>query len=104
MEEKLSCTGIVVEICSSEHKAHLHHSKLQVILLLTTQPGPEAIQCRWLIPTSILVAHATTWFHSSEVKHLLSHGKSAKDSSSQRTDDGDVHTVLCSVNNCCPRL
>lgn len=77
MEEKLLCTGTVVEMCSPGHKAHLHHSKLQVILLLTSQPGPEALQCRGLIPTSILVAHAPTWFHSSEVKHLLSHGNPA---------------------------
>lgn len=83
VEEKLSCAGIVVEMCSPGHKAHVHHGKLQVILLLTSQPGPEALQCRWPIPTSILVAHATTWFHSSEVKHLLSHGKPANTAPAQ---------------------
>lgn len=46
VDKKLSYTGIVVEICSPGHKAHLHHGKLQVILLLTSQPGPEALQYR----------------------------------------------------------
>lgn len=100
MEENLSCTGIVVEMCSPGHKAHLHHSKLQVILLLTFQP--EALQCSRLITTSIPVAHATTWFHSSEVKHLLSHGKLANTAPAKGQTNGDIHAVLCRVNNGCP--
>ena len=37
----------------------------------------KALQCRWLVPTSIPVAQAMSRFYSSEAKHLLSHGKSA---------------------------
>lgn len=95
MEEELSCPGTVVKICSPGHRAHLHHGKLQVILLLTPQPGPEALQCSWLIPTSILVAHATTWLHSSGVKHLLSHGKPASTAPAKGATAG-MYT-LCSA-------
>lgn len=31
---------VVVEMCSRGHEAHLHHDKLQVVLLLVSQPGP----------------------------------------------------------------
>lgn len=76
-EEEL-CTGFVVEMCSSGHEAHLHHGKLQVILLPASQPGPAKPFSAggWSPPASPWPMPMPCFF-SSEVKHLLSHGKSA---------------------------
>lgn len=54
----------------------------------------KALQCRWLVPTSIPVAHANAlvFFFRSEAPPFPR--EICKHSSSQRTDGVDVHAVL----------
>lgn len=62
----------------------------------------KALQCRQPVPSAIPVAHAMPWFYSSEVKHLLSHGKSANTAPAKGQTTWMYTPCFTRMNNRCP--